>query len=280
MQWKIVTDSGASIRSIKHINDQVDFEVVPLLINIDEHTYQDNDQLSTETLVTEMENAKNTGTACPSPETYAQTFESNDNVLCFTLSSGVSGSYNAACLGKELALEKNPNANIYILNSRSAGAEIDLLISLAAQIIKEKLDFEAVVQALEKEHLKTNVSFVLESVDNLVKNGRVSKIVGNMIGLLNIRLIGKRSPEGTIELAQKARGHHQAMKKLWAEIKSKGYNGGKLIINHVLNPKASQELQKMILDQFPQADIEILAASGLCSFYAQRKGLIIGYQTR
>ncbi|MGF3214505.1 DegV family protein [Facklamia sp. P12945] len=280
MQWKIVTDSGASIRSVKDINEEIEFEVVSLILNIDEHTYKDNNQMDTQTLVNKMESGQQTGTACPSPESYAQTFESNQNVLCFTLSSGVSGSYNAACLGRELALEKSPDANIKIIDSRSAGAEIDLLITLAASIIKEETDFDSVVARIEKEHLNTNVNFLLESVDNLVKNGRISKIIGNMIGLLNIRLIGKRSSEGTIELAQKARGHQKAMKKLWAEIKSKGFNGGKIFINHVLNPEASQELQSMILAEFPHAEINILPSSGLCTFYAQRNGLIVGYQTK
>ncbi|MCR8969240.1 DegV family protein [Facklamia sp. 7083-14-GEN3] len=280
MQWKIVTDSGACIRSIKDISEEIEFEVVPLMLNIDDHAYEDNDQMDTQILINKMESGQKTGTACSSPESYAQRFKSSPNVLCFTLSSGVSGSYNAACLGRELALEKNPDAKIKIIDSRSAGAEIDLLISLAASIIKKENDFEAVVARIEKEQLNTNVNFLLESVDNLVKNGRLSKVVGNMIGLLNIRLIGKRSPEGTIELAQKARGHQKAIKKLWSEIKNNGFNGGKLIINHVLNPEASQELQSMILEEFPQAEISIIPSSGLCAFYAQRNGLIVGYQTK
>lgn len=129
MKWKIVTDSGANIRYETTITEQVKFQLVPLLINIGTELFIDNDLDNVPQLMDSMEQSKlGSSSACPSPDTYANAFSDADNVICFTLSSGLSGSYNSAQLGRNLVLENHPEKNIYIFDSLSAGSEMDLLI--------------------------------------------------------------------------------------------------------------------------------------------------------
>ena len=154
---------------------------------------------------------------------------------------------------------------------------MDLLILQTIHLIDQGLSFEQVIEKLSQLQSQNSVNYLLESVENLVKNGRIPKLVGQMIGLLSVRLIGKRSKQGTLKLAQKARGNQRAIKVLVKEMIKEGYQGGQVIINHVHNPKLCQELKDLILDQFPNAQVLSNLASGLCSYYAQDQGLIVGY---
>ncbi len=281
MKWKIVTDSGADIRSIKHLSNEIDFEVVPLMLNIGEEVFIDTPSIDIDRFMDAMEaEAEASSSACPGPSVYADAFRGAENVICFTLSSGLSGSYNSACLGRDLLLEENPDLNVHVFDSRSAGGEIDLLIYKAVELIQSSLSFEETLEKLTTYHSATTVSFLLDSVDNLVKNGRVNKLLGQMIGLLGIKLVGKRSLEGTIELAHKAKGTKRAMKLMFQEMQNQGYKGGRVVIAHVLNQQTAENYSKVISAAFPQAEIIIEACSALCSYYAQRKGLIVGYETK
>lgn len=278
MKWKIVADSGADIRHLDSFSDNIAYEVVPLILNIGTETFYDTPDLDIPHFLSQMENASQASTsACPSPETYAEAYRGSDNIICFTLSAGVSGSYNSASLAKEIILEENPSAHIHIFDTHSAGSEMDILILKAAELIEEGLEFDVLIEKLETFHQDTNVNFLLQSVDNLAKNGRLPKFVAQMIGFLGIRLIGKRSEQGTIELAQKSKGNKRAMNALLEEMKKNGYQGGKVIISHVLNEELSLDFEEILKTAFPNSEIMIIPCSGLCSFYAERSGLIIGY---
>lgn len=278
-KWKIVTDSGSSIRELDTNGTDIQFDIVPLMINIGKDVYVDSPELDVPEFLDTLKTTKqSTSSACPSPEVYANRFAGAENVICFTLSSELSGSYNSASLGRDLALEANPDANIYIYNSRSAGAELDLLIKKTLEIIKEDSTLDSVVNELKKYHETIDIAFLLESVENLVRNGRVSKLVGQMIGLLGIRLIGNRTPEGTIQLAHKSKGQKRALKTLINELKAKGYNGGKIEINHVMNTDLANDFINEITAEYPSATISTRTASALCSYYAEHNGMIVAFE--
>lgn len=278
MKWKIVTDSGSNIREIDNLPEGVDFDLIPLILHVDEKDFVDEPTLDVKELVDAVEKAPSSSSACPAPGVYAEKFKGADNVICFTISSNLSGSYNSAELGRTIALEENPDANIHIFDSLSAGGEMDLLVWKALDFIKEGKDFQEVTADLEAYHKNTFVSFMLKSIENLVKNGRVNKAVGSIVGLLNIHVIGVRSEEGTIEMANRARGEKRALNTFLKEIIENGYKGNKMEISHVLNPTLAEKVADMVRAKFPQADINIIPTSGLCSFYAENGGLIVGYE--
>ena len=127
---------------------------------------------------------------------------------------------------------------------------------------------------------QTKLLFALSKVDNLVKNGRLSKLVGKVVGLLNIRLVGEASPEGTLEVLEKPRGQKKALQRIYQELKQHGYAGGRLVIAHQDNAKFCKQLTELIESDFPEAAISIYPTSGLCSFYAEQGGVMIGYETQ
>ena len=200
--------------------------------------------------------------ACPSPDDYLRSFEGAENIFVVTITGSLSGSHNSAQLAKKLFLEEHPTANIHVIDSLSAGGEVDLIVKKLNDLIKEGLSFEQVVEAITHYQKNTKLLFVLAKVDNLVKNGRLSKLIGAVVGLLNIRMVGEASDTGTLELLQK----------------KAGYKGGRIIIAHRNNEKFCQQFTEVIKEKFPAADISFLPTSGLCSFYAEEGGLLMGYE--
>ncbi|WP_149555409.1 DegV family protein [Streptococcus cristatus] len=279
MTWKIVADSGCDYREITDLANQTKFESVPLTIQIDHEIFVDNAQLDIDSMMEKMYATSSASkSACPSPDDYLRSFEGAENIFVVTITGSLSGSHNSAQLAKKLFLEENPTANIHVIDSLSAGGEVDLIVRKLNDLIKEGLSFEQVVEAITHYQANTKLLFVLAKVDNLVKNGRLSKLIGAVVGLLNIRMVGEASDTGTLELLQKARGAKKALTAAVDEVLKAGYKGGRIIIAHRNNEKFCQQFSEVIKEKFPAADISFLPTSGLCSFYAEEGGLLMGYE--
>lgn len=279
MTWKIVADSGCDFRELENLAAGAQFVSVPLTIQIGSEVYVDDSGLDIDHMMESMyASSAAASSACPSPDAYAKAFEGAQNILVFTITGGLSGSYNSARVAKEMFLENHPNVNIHIIDSLSAGGEIDLLVTHANTLIGKGLNFDEVVLGMAAYQAKTKLIFVLAKVDNLVKNGRLSKLLGKVVGLLNIRMVGEASSEGKLELLQKPRGQKRAVAATVEEMLKAGYQGGKAIIAHRSNDKICQQIREAIQTKFPDADIQAIPTSGLCSFYAEEGGLLMGYE--
>lgn len=279
MTWKIVADSGCDYREITDLANQTKFESVPLTIQIDNEIFVDNAHLDIDDMMEKMYATSSASkSACPSPDDYLRSFEGAENIFVVTITGSLSGSHNSAQLAKKLFLEENPIANIHVIDSLSAGGEVDLIVKKLNDLIKEGLSFEQVVEAITQYQKNTKLLFVLAKVDNLVKNGRLSKLIGAVVGLLNICMVGEASDTGTLELLQKARGAKKALTAAVDEVLKAGYKGGRIIIAHRNNEKFCQQFTEVIKEKFPAADISFLPTSGLCSFYAEEGGLLMGYE--
>ena len=279
MTWKIVADSGCDYREITDLANQTRFESVPLTIQIDNEIFVDNAHLNIDDMMEKMYATSTASkSACPSPDDYLRSFEGAENIFVVTITGSLSGSHNSAQLAKKLFLEEHPTANIHVIDSLSAGGEVDLIVKKLNGLIKEGLSFEQVVEAITHYQANTKLLFVLAKVDNLVKNGRLSKLIGAVVGLLNIRMVGEASDTGTLELLQKARGAKKALTAAVDEVLKAGYKGGRIIIAHRNNEKFCQQFSEVIKEKFPAADILFLPTSGLCSFYAEEGGLLMGYE--
>ena len=119
---------------------------------------------------------------------------------------------------------------------------------------------------------------MLESMKNLANNGRVSPIVAKFAGMLGIRVIGKASDVGTLEQLEKCRGEAKTLPTIVDQMIRLGYSGGKVKIAHCLNEPAANKLKSLIKQKYHNADIDIYPCRGLCSFYAERGGLLIGFE--
>ncbi|HFH9921017.1 TPA: DegV family protein [Streptococcus suis] len=278
-KWKIVADSGCDYRQLAQLAPGTEFVSVPLSIQIGDQTFVDDASLDIDQMVSVMQSTSEAATsACPSTQAYEEAFAGAENVIVVTITGGLSGSFNAARVARDMYLEEHPDAKIHLLDSLSAGGEMDLLVTEINRLIASGLEFEEVVSAITTYQENTKLLFVLAKVDNLVKNGRLSKLVGAVVGLLNIRMVGEASSEGKLELLQKARGHKKSVTAAWEEMKKAGYKGGRIIMAHRNNDKFFQQFSDLVKETYPEASIEEVATSGLCSFYAEEGGLLMGYE--
>ena len=259
MTWKIVSDSGCDFRELKDLALDTNFENVPLTIQVGQEIFIDNAELNIDLMMEKMYATSTASkSACPSPDDYLKAFAGADNIFVVTITGTLSGSHNSAQVAKKLYLEEHPNVNIHVIDSLSAGGEVDLLV--------------------QNYQSKTKLLFVLAKVDNLVKNGRLNKLIGAVVGLLNIRMVGEAGPQGTLELLQKARGYKKSLSAAFEEIIKAGYAGGEIIISHRNNDKFCQQFSDLVKEKLPNAQIQAIPTSGLCSFYAEEGGLLMGYE--
>lgn len=180
-----------------------------------------------------------------------KSFEGADNIVVVTITGTLSGSYNSAEIAKKIYLEEHPDTKIHVIDSLSAGGEVDLLVRKLNHLVAEGLEFDQVVDAITTCQSKTKLLFVLAKVDNLVKNGRLSKLVGTVVGLLNIRMVGEASKTGTLELLQKARGQKKAIKATFDELIKAGYTGGHITIAHRNNDKFIEQFSELVRENLP-----------------------------
>lgn len=276
MTWKIVTDSGCDLRSLESQSKELQFERVPLTLQIGTEIFRDDDGLDIDNMMATMyQSSKAATSSCPSADAFLQAYKGVDNVIAVTITGTLSGSHNSARLAKNDLLEDYPNANIHVIDSLSASGEVDLIVLELERLINLGLSFEEVVERITAYQEKTRLIFVLAKVDNLVKNGRLNKLVGKVVGLLNIRMVGQASREGTLELLQKARGQKKAVSALVEEIQKAGYKGGKVYIAHANNPKICEQISEKIKAIYPDAVIQTGRTSGLCSFYAEDRKSVV-----
>lgn len=279
-KWKIVVDSGCDYRQLKNLAPDTEFISVPLTIQVGDQAFVDDENLDIDHMMNVMEASKSAaGSACPSPQAYQAAFEGAENIIVMTITGGLSGSFNAARVARDMFVEEHPEVNIHLIDSLSASGEMDLIVDEINRLIATGLNFEELVQAITTYQENSKLLFVLAKVDNLVKNGRLNKLVGTVVGLLNIRMVGEASSEGKLELLQKARGHKKSVIAAFEEMKKAGYNGGRIVMAHRNNAKFFQQFSDLVKAEFADAVIEEVPTSGLCSFYAEEGGLLMGYET-
>ncbi|MGO5049677.1 DegV family protein [Dysosmobacter sp. Sow4_B12] len=281
MTWNIVSDSSCDLRMAAFESDRVRFETVPLRIQVGEREFLDNDDLVVPDLLDAMSQEKSaSSTACPSPAAFARAFEAGDCTVCFTISSNLSGTYNSAVMGREMVLEEHPEKKVCIIDSKATAGAMVLLIRKAKELMEadETGDFEDICDQLRLYQAALRTCFTLENFDNLIKNGRMRPLVGTLLHSLGIHVIADATPQGTIHVADKARGEAKTYKTITALMKSsKDCTGAEVVISHCENMAGALKLKQQILEDLSVKSVDVLSCRGLTSFYAMEKGLIIGY---
>ena len=272
---KIVADSSANIHQLK----KVSFASAPLKIIAGEREFVDNCNLNAEEMVDFFDNYKGKSkTSCPNPGDWLDTFTDADDIFCVTITSGLSGSYNAACVAKKMFESENKDKRVLVIDSLSAGPELVLIIEKLQELILSGCTYEDICLQIEQYKQKTGLLFALASLQNFAANGRVPMAVAKLAGVLGIRVVGKASPQGTLQPLDKARGETKSLKKLMEYLTADGFSGGKVRIAHCKNEFAAESLARMIQQAFPGADVQTSPCLGLCSYYAEKGGLLIGYE--
>lgn len=279
MAWMIVSDTSCDIRELTPLSAGVQFALVPFKIRIGEREYVDLPTLNVPQMIQAMTDYNGaSSSACPSPEEWAERFLQADQIIAMTISSNLSGSYNAAVAAREMVLEEHPEKKIFILDTLSCAGALASAAALANRMIGEGASFEEICQALTEFSEEGHILFALASFDNLAKNGRVSKVVGFIAGRLNMRVLGKRTSDGKIDFFFKTRGEPRVLARILEQMDHDGYEGTRpVVISHCNNDNAATLLTHGIHTKWPEAEILVVPCGGLCSFYAQEQGIIITY---
>ena len=274
IKFKIVADSSSDMTKLKN----VDFESAPLKIITDDKEYVDDKELDLETMIKDLREYKGrSSSSCPSPMNWYDAFGDADYVFCVTITSKLSGSYNAACLAKADYEERYPERKVHVFDTLSAGPEMRLIIEKIRDCIVEGMEFDAICEAVENYSKNTALYFMLESLNNLANNGRVNPAVAKMANMLGIRIVGK-AHEGELKPLLKCCGEKKALAALVERIENAGYNGGKLRIAYCMNEEVARKLATEFRRKYDESDIKIYHTGGLCSFYAEKGGLLIGFE--
>ncbi len=271
----IVADSSADLLALPHLP----FSSVPLKIITAQKEYVDDDRLSVEDMVNDLKVYKGRSTtACPNAEEWLSAFGDAEDVYCITITGTLSGSYNAALTAKAIYEEAHPDRRVFVFNSLSAAAEVRLIVERLEAFVLSGMDFDSVCQAISEYKAKTGLVFMLSSLRNFANNGRVSPAVAKFAGLMGIRVVGKASDKGDLEPLDKCKGQSKALSTLLSRMISLGYDGGRVMIAHCFNPDGGSAMKKLIKERFPHAVITIYPCRGLCSFYAEEGGMLVGFE--
>jgi len=275
MDYKIIADSSADLLTL----DGAEFESVPLKILTKDKEYVDDASLDVSGMIYDLSKYKGTSkTSCPNVGDWKGAFGEHDGVFCVTITSNLSGSYNSACLAVEDYMSENPDKKGYVIDTLSTGPEAVLIIEKLQELISSHLNFDEIKNKIIEYKKKTHLIFSLESLRNLANNGRVNHAVAKIAGLLGIRMVGKASDVGTLEITNKSRGEDRALSDIFKNMLGSGYEGGKVRIHHCKNSSAAERLSNMIREKFQKAVVFVQETRGLCSFYAESGGLLVGFE--
>ncbi len=272
--YKIVADSSCDISNLNN----VPFAIASLKISTAEREFVDDSNLNTNEMVEYLHNYKGkSGSSCPNPDNWLSAFGDAEYIFCVTMTSKLSGTYNSAMLAKRQYEERHPDRSVYVIDSLSTGPEMALIISKLEELIVEGKVYDEIVDGINEYLTRTGLLFMLESLRNLANNGRVSHITARFAGMLGIRLVGKAT-EGELEPLDKCRGEKKALGVIVEYLKEYGVEKGRINIAHCGNEKNAYELKRLINEALPLADVNIRICGGLCSFYAEKGGMLIGYE--
>lgn len=279
MTWTIVADSSCDLPSDALQSFGVNFAKVPLKIIIGNSQYVDDDSLNVNIMLGQMQTySGSSSSACPSPEEWAREFRKSDCTIAVTMTGALSGTYNSAVVAKNMVLEEDSSKQIYVIDSHSTSGGMVLIIWKAAELIRSGLDFDAVTRQLDDYVNSLFLIFSLSSYGNLIKSGRMSALAGKLATTLSIRAISSNTPQGEIKILHKLRGEEKAI-RLMVETMSrmKDLKGKPVVITHCNNLKGAQKLKELIMHLCFTKNITILPTRGLCSFYTENGGLLIGF---
>ena len=277
MKWRIIADSSCDIFDLDHKPQNLYFSTVPFVITVDDKDFVDNEDLDVRELVAAMASSKKSFTSCPSPAEWIREFGEEGDVFAVTISANLSGSYNSACTAKEMILENDPDRKIEILNSRGTGPSLNMIIYKLRELISRGLTYEEVKQEIHKYMEDHKLIFALSSYHNLVNNGRMPKIAGIVLGHLGLWGVGIASEEGTIKMKKIAKGGKRTLQVIMSDLKERVADKECVVISHCENDEFARNLKIAVEKAYADMEVRIMRTRGLCSYYAERGGIIVGF---
>ena len=275
MSIRIVSDSSSNVFALEGVN----YVTVPMKVIAGDKEFIDTPAQDVAAMVNFLKSyTGKSGSSCPNVQEWLDAFAGEDDIIAITISGPLSGSYNSAKQAAEEFVSENPGRKAYVIDSKTAGPQMMLIIEKLRSLIAEGLDFDTVVAKGVEYANHTHILFCLESMMNLARNGRVSVAAAKIAGVLGIRGVGDVR-EGQITTVAKPRGAKKAIQTIVEMMKERGFhNGAWLRVAHCLGDEQANALADAVRAEFPGARITLEPTTCLCSFYAEAGGLMIGFE--
>ncbi len=277
MSYLIVIDSCGELTDDMKASGH--FVSAPLTLDVDQYHFVDDetfDQMEFLKRVKESPNCPRS--ACPSPELYKNYFEQDyDHIYAITLSAALSGSYNSAEVARGMVQEECPDKKIHVFNSRSASIGQTLIGRRIAEYEEAGLPYEEILEKTEEYINSQTTWFVLESLDALRKNGRLSNFKAFVATALKIKPICSSTPDGEIQQAGQARGINRALVKMveMAAESAEHMEDKEIAVSHVNNPERGQMVLDAIKERVKAKNYFVENGRGVTSLYSSDGGIIL-----
>lgn len=277
MEYNLIADTSCDVTD--EFVEKYDLKFIPFTLSLGSKHFIDDDTLDVSTFVEEMKNCKERiTTAAPSPQYYEEAIRSKDlTSFIVTISSRLSASYSNAMIAKSI-VEKD-GYDVHVFDSKSAVSGEALVAMKIAEYIDAGLSKIDIIDKVEEFIKNMHTFFVLDKVDNLLKNGRLNKIAGKLITTLNIKPVLGSDGDGNVAMYSKARGSKQIVQKLAETINKFGpdTDGKDLVIAHCNNPTLAESFEALARVKYNFKSILIVKTRGLSSLYSDDKGIVIAY---
>lgn len=278
MSFKIVYDSCCDLPAEFYSDPR--FQSVPLSLEVGDYHIMDDetfDQAQFLKHVAESEECPKS--ACPSPDSFMQAFKSDaDHVYCVTLSSKLSGSYNSALIAKSLYEEEYGEKDIFIFDSLSASGGIGLIARKVMEYEEQGLGFDEIVEKVSAFRDDMKTFFVLDNLETLRKNGRLSGMKALVAATLSIKPVCE-GVEGNIVQRGQGVGIRKALLKMVDIIEKESHDAENkiLTVSHCNNFERAMLVRDMILGRKKFKDAVVVDMRGVSSMYANDGGIIVTY---
>ena len=256
------------------------YTLVPLTLLVDGEEIIDDETFDQADFLAKVAASKESvKSACPAPESYMEAYSKADDIYVVTLSAELSGSYNSAVLGKNLYEEENGTKNIHVVNSRGAATTQVLIARKLNEYASQGKPFEEVVDKIEEYTTSLRTYFVLETLEVLRKNGRLSRLSATIAGALNIKPVMIGTRDGVIQKAAQARGMKKALAKMVEHMGSEGRDltRRQFVISHCNCYERAVYVKELIKKHLHAEDVDIVDTKGVSSLYACDGGIIVSY---
>ena len=278
MSYRIIGDSCTDLPN--ELKEDPHFKLVPLTLIVDDVSIVDDESFDQADFLKRVRECPTSPkSACPSPEDYMKHFAYEGDIYVVTLSSPLSGSYNSAELAKKLYLEEHPDKNIVVFDSHSASVGQALIAMKIKELIEANHPFREIVEKVNAFRDSMKTKFVLESLDTLRKNGRLSNLQAIIASALNIKPVMAATAEGNITKVDQARGINKALALMAKCIEEDVIKPSERIIGiaHCNNRERAEFVKEEILKRIPFKGCFIVDTAGVSSLYANEGGIITAY---
>lgn len=277
MSYKIVVDSCCELP--EELKNDPRFEIVPLGLEVGDYRIWDDETFNQLAFLQKVAACPECPkSSCPSPEKYMNAYCSDaEHIYVVTLSANLSGSHNSALLGKSLYIETYGEKQIHVVDSCSASCGETQIALKAMELEEQGLPFEVIVDRLEQFRDSMHTYFVLDNLETLRKNGRLTGVKALVASTLNIKPVMAGTREGTIEQIGQGIGIKKALAKMADAVAKNVTNAQErvLMITHCNNASRAESMKKLVLDRISVKDVLVMDTAGVSSMYANDGGVIV-----